>query len=204
MTSEIKAGTEKAGEKQKISSEKREIILAGGCFWCLQPPFDKMKGVLKTHVGYAGGPDSPRPTYETVSAGGTGHLEVIKITYDPDLVTYEELLHIFWHNIDPLDGSGQFCDKGPQYRSAIFYKTPEEKAAAEKSLQDISGLLSGSVKTEILPLKTFFEGEDYHQDYYKKNPLRYKFYRFNCGRDKRLEVLWGKKVNSCQAKSVTL
>lgn len=185
----------KAEEGAPKSQQEREktVVFAGGCFWCLQPPFDKMTGVLKTEVGYAGGADSPKPTYESVSAGGTGHLEVIRVTYDPQQVSYSQLLDVFWRNIDPLDGSGQFCDKGDQYRSAIFYQNDEEKRSAQASLEALGQLFSDPIKTDLIPSSTFFLAEEDHQDYYKKNPIRYKFYRYNCGRDQRLQSLWGDK-----------
>jgi peptide-methionine (S)-S-oxide reductase len=165
---------------------------AGGCFWCMQPPFDAEPGVFKTIVGYTGG-NGENPTYEEVTAGSTGHAESLRIDFDPAVVNYERLLEIFWKNIDPLDGQGQFCDRGLQYRSAIFYHDNEQKELAEASKERLveNGSLSGEVFTEIVPASTFYPAEEYHQDYYKKNPLRYKFYRYNCGRDRRLKQLWG-------------
>jgi peptide-methionine (S)-S-oxide reductase len=168
------------------------VVLAGGCFWCMEPPFDKTEGVLSTISGYSGGKQA-RPTYEQVSAGSTGHLEVVKVEYDPAKVSYEKLLDIFWHNIDPVDGSGQFCDKGSQYRSAIFYGNEKEKELAEASKQQVAAKLGQAVATDILPAAEFYPAEDYHQDYYIKNPLKYKFYRYGCGRDARLEAVWGAK-----------
>jgi peptide-methionine (S)-S-oxide reductase len=168
------------------------VTFAGGCFWCMEPPFDAEPGVLKTIVGYTGG-SRENPTYEQVSAGRTGHAESIRIDFDPDIVSYERLLEIFWENIDPLDGQGQFCDRGLQYRSAIFYHDNEQKELAEASKERLveNGSLSGEIFTEIVPASTFYPAEEYHQDYYKKKPLRYKFYRYNCGRDRRLKQLWG-------------
>lgn len=168
-------------------------IFSGGCFWCMQPPFDKLEGVAYTKAGYTGG-QVKNPTYEQVSAGSTGHRESIEVFYDPHIITYKKLLEVFWKNIDPLDGNGQFCDKGDQYRSAIYYTNEEEKKAAEESKKQL--IQSGKFKeiyTQILPATEFYDAEDYHQEYYKKNPIRYKFYRFMCGRDKRLEELWGVK-----------
>ena len=165
---------------------------AGGCFWCMEPPFDKLPGVLSTTSGYTGGRVN-NPTYEQVSAGGTGHAEAVEIRYDPKKVTYRQLLEVYWHNIDPTVRDRQFCDSGPQYRSAIFYQYEEQKRQADASKQAILDI--GRVKkieTEILMASTFYSAEDYHQDYYKKNPLRYKYYRYNCGRDQRLEEIWGK------------
>jgi peptide-methionine (S)-S-oxide reductase len=177
------------------ASETRKAIFAGGCFWCMEPPFDAYlnKGVLNVISGYSGGTKA-NPTYEEVSAGSTGHKEVVEVSYDPQKISYEKLLEIFWKNIDPLNANGQFCDNGDQYQSAIFYATTEEKAIAEKSLSAIKDRLKkkGQIVTQLLPAKPFFPAEKYHQDYYQKNPVRYKFYRYNCGRDKRLEELWSK------------
>lgn len=172
----------------KVAAET--AIFAGGCFWCMQPPYDalKSKGVLKTTAGYTGG-TKDNPTYEEVSAGTTGHREVIQIDYDAKKISYKELLKIFWVNIDPFDGAGQFCDKGEQYTSAIYYMNESQKADAEASKP------KGKIATVILPAKKFFPAESYHQDYYLKNPLRYSFYRYNCGRDKRLKEVWGKSAH---------
>lgn len=165
-------------------------IFAGGCFWCMQPPFDslKNKGVLKTEVGYTGG-SKTNPTYEETSSGTTGHREAIRIEYDAKKISYKELLNVFWQNVDPYDGKGQFCDKGEQYTSAIFYLNESQKKDAESSKP------KGAVATLILPAKPFYPAETYHQDYYLKNPVRYKFYRYNCGRDKRLKEVWGHSVH---------
>ena len=178
-------------EDSDKSKEKAMATFAGGCFWCMAPPFDAEPGVLETIVGYTGG-STDNPTYEQVSAGGSGHAESIQIIYDPAIVSYERLLGIFWQNIDPLDSEGQFCDKGSQYRSGIFYHTEEQKKLAEASKKQIEegGSLPGSIVTEIVPALSFYAAEEYHQDYYKKNPLRYKFYRRGCRRDKRLAELW--------------
>lgn len=156
----------------------------------MQPPYDglKNKGVIKTTVGYSGGAKE-NPTYEEVSAGTTGHREVIQIEYDAKKISYKELLKIFWVNVDPFDGTGQFCDKGEQYTSAIYYLNEAQRAEAEASKP------KGKVVTAILPAKKFFPAESYHQDYYLKNPLRYSFYRYNCGRDKRLKEVWGKSAH---------
>ena len=164
---------------------------AGGCFWCMEPPFDAMDGVKSTVSGYTGG-HLDNPTYEQVSSGGTGHYEAIRIEFDPEKVSYPELLEVFWVNIDPTDGAGQFCDRGDQYRSAIFYHTEEQREAAHASKKALkeSGRLSKSVVTPIEAASTFYAAEDYHQDYYKKNPIRYKFYRTGCGRDRVLKKLW--------------
>ncbi len=168
------------------TSKADTAIFAGGCFWCMQPPFDALikKGVIKTTVGYTGGLKE-NPTYEETSSGGTGHREAIEVVFDSKKITYQELVKIFWENIDPFDRDGQFCDKGEQYTSAIFYTNEAQKKAAETSKP------KGIVATLILPAKKFYPAEGYHQSYYTKNPIRYKFYRFNCGRDKRLKEIWG-------------
>jgi peptide-methionine (S)-S-oxide reductase len=165
---------------------------AGGCFWCMEPPYDKLDGVLATTSGYTGG-DKVDPTYQEVSAGGTGHAEVVQITYDPAEVSYEELLEVFWRNIDPLDAGGQFCDRGDQYRTGIFVHDDEQRRLAEASKQALEddGRFEQPIVTEIVAAGPFYPAEDYHQDYYEKNPLRYKFYRWNCGRDQRLAEVWG-------------
>jgi len=170
-------------------------VFAGGCFWCMEPPYDKLEGVVSTTSGYTGG-SAEDANYKAVSAGGTGHYEAIQIEYDPSVVSYEELLRVFWFNIDPLDDRGQFCDMGSQYLSAIFPKNEEERALAETSKTRIGpdDALADVVKTRILSATTFYAAEDYHQDYYKKNPVRYKFYRWNCGRDARLKALWGESA----------
>ena len=169
-------------------------IFAGGCFWCLESDFDKVPGVLSTTSGYTGG-SLATPTYEQVSAGGTGHLEVVLVRFDPARTSYAKLLEVFWPNIDPLTATGQFCDIGSQYRSAIFYRSPEQQRLAEasKAALQASGRFAKPVVTEILPAGAFYPAEEYHQDYYRKNPLRYFYYRTRCGRDARLEQLWGKK-----------
>ena len=164
---------------------------AGGCFWCMEPPFDKLDGVISTIVGYTGG-HLVDPTYEAISRGNTGHTEAIVIRYDPEKISYSKLLDVFWVNIDPTTLDRQFCDKGNQYRTAIFYHDTKQKILAETSKTKI--LESGHferVTTEITPASVFFRAEDYHQDYYINPPIRYKIYRYNCQRDKRLEELWG-------------
>lgn len=168
-------------------------IFAGGCFWCMEPPFDALKGVESTISGYTGGTEKD-PTYAQVSSGKTTHVEAIQITFNPRVVSYEKLLEVFWKNIDPLDPDGQFCDKGPQYRTAIFTQGDEQKRLAEQSLETwkSSKRFSEPIVTRIEAATTFYPAEDYHQNYYKVNPARYKFYRFSCGRDARLEQVWGK------------
>jgi len=164
----------------------------GGCFWCMEPPFDKLNGVVSTTSGYIGGRVA-NPTYEQVSAGGTGHAEVVQVKYDPSKVTYAKLLEVFWRNIDPLTPNRQFCDKGSQYRSAIFFHDAAQRSAAEASKRALDGRFRQPIVTEIVAATTFYPAEAYHQDYYTKNPVRYKFYRSRCGRDDRLKEVWGKK-----------
>ncbi len=178
---------------QSASGKTETAIFAGGCFWCMEHPFDELDGVISTTSGYTGG-SKDNPTYEQVSSGTTGHAESMKVVYDPAKVGYEKLLDVFWHNIDPVSTDGQFCDHGNQYRSAIFYGSDEQKqlADASKKKWQHSGKLSQPITTEITAASTFYPAEDYHQDYYMKNPVRYKFYRYNCGRDNRLETVWGK------------
>ena len=167
-------------------------IFAGGCFWCVEADFDKVPGVIATESGYAGG-KLQNPTYEQVSAGGTGHAEAVRVTYDPDKVSYEKLLDFFWHHVDPTVKDRQFCDVGNQYRTAIFYQDDAQRNAAQgsKAALEKSGRLA-QIFTEIAMASLFYPAEEYHQDYYKKNPIRYKFYRTSCGRDKRVEEVWGK------------
>lgn len=165
---------------------------AGGCFWCLEEALDKVSGVVSTTSGYTGG-QKDNPTYEEVSAGGTGHAESVEVTYDPARVTYGQLLEVFWHNVDPTTPDRQFCDKGRQYRSAIFYHTPEQKRLAEDSKKQLEQHkpFKEPIVTEIVSASRFYPAEEYHQNFYQKNPLRYKFYKFNCGRVYRLEEVWG-------------
>jgi peptide-methionine (S)-S-oxide reductase len=165
---------------------------AGGCFWCMEGPFDRLPGVVSTTSGYTGG-TVKRPSYEQVSSGMTGHAEAVDVVYDPSKITYAQLLDVFWHNVDPVDGGGQFCDRGNQYRTAVFFHDAEQQRLAEQSRQalEASGKLKKKIVTQIVPAGEFYPAEDYHQDYYVKNPLRYKYYRFNCGRDDRLKELWG-------------
>ena len=165
---------------------------AGGCFWCMQPPFDHLPGVVSTTAGYTGG-SWPNPSYEQVSSGTTGHAESVEIAYDPAKVSYRQLLDVFWHNVDPTDGEGQFCDQGSQYRSAIFYHDDEQRRLAEQTKKELeeSKVLLGPIVTQIVPATRFYRAEEYHQSYYQKNPLRYRFYRHGCGRDRRLAEVWG-------------
>jgi len=166
-------------------------IFAGGCFWCMEPPFDKLPGVISTTSGYTSG-HTKDPTYEQTSAGGTGHTEAVEVRYDPGKVSYEKLLDVFWHNIDPFAVDRQFCDVGSQYRSGIYPANDEQRRLAEASKRKFAERFQQPIATEITDATAFYPAETYHQDYYKKNPVRYKFYRFNCGRDARLEEIWGK------------
>jgi len=165
-------------------------IFAGGCFWCMEPPYDKLDGVLSTTSGYTSG-STMNPTYEQVSAGRTGHTEAILVVFDPARVSYDRLLYVFWRNVDPLTANQQFCDRGSQYRSGIYPRTLAQKAAAEASLRAISARFTQPIVTEIVAATPFYDAEEYHQDYYTKNPVRYNFYRSRCGRDSRLKEVWG-------------
>lgn len=178
-------------QDMRAKTKYKEAIFAGGCFWCMEPPFEKLKGVEEVISGYTGG-ETKNPTYEEVSSGSTGHVEAVLIVYNPSLVTYEQLLEVFWMNIDPTDAGGQFVDRGKQYRSAIFYLNEEQKHLAEESKERLSksGKFRKPIVTEIARASEFYRAEDYHQDFYKKSPIRYKFYRFNSGRDKYLEKKW--------------
>jgi len=176
-------------------AKTEKATFAGGCFWCMEPPYDKLPGVISTTSGYMGG-RTVNPTYEAVSSGSTGHAEVVQVVYDPSKVTYEKLLEVFWVNIDPTVKDRQFCDSGHQYRSAIFYHNEEQRRLASQSKMALesSKALKGPVVTEIVAATEFYPAEEYHQHYYKKNPIRYKYYRTSCGRDKRLKELWGDKA----------
>jgi peptide-methionine (S)-S-oxide reductase len=179
--------------KPATNAALAKAIFAGGCFWCMEHPFDVLPGVVSTTSGYIGG-QKKNPTYEEVSAGRTGHTEAVQVVYDPKKVTYEKLLDVFWHNIDPTVKDQQFCDHGSQYRSGIFYVDDEQKrlADASKAALDRSRPFTAAIVTEITRASEFYPAEDYHQDFYLKNPLRYKYYRSGCGRDARLKQLWGK------------
>lgn len=174
-----------------------QATFAGGCFWCMEHPFDALPGVVETTSGYTGG-SVENPGYYQVSAGNTGHVEAVQITYDPDQVSYSALLEVFWHNIDPVDHQGQFCDRGSQYRSVIFYHTPEQQrlaTATKQALTTARGFKS-AIATEIQPAATFYPAEAYHQNYYQTHPVRYRVYRFGCGRDHRLSQIWGEGHHS--------
>jgi peptide methionine sulfoxide reductase msrA/msrB len=179
-------------EEDAMKNKDTKIaVFAGGCFWCTESDFEKVPGVLEVISGYTGG-HVANPTYEQVSSGATGHVEAIQVIYDPETVSYEDLLAYFWRHVDPTDGEGQFVDRGDQYLSVIFYGNENEKALAEKSKKALegSGVFAKPVATKILPLGIFYEAEDYHQDYYKENPIRYKYYRHGSGRDKFLKNAW--------------
>lgn len=172
---------------------KTEVAtFAGGCFWCMEPPFDALAGVISTTSGYTGGAKE-NPGYKEVSAGGTGHAEAVQIVYDPEIVSYKQLLDVYWRNIDPLTPNRQFCDVGSQYRPAIFYHNEEQKNLAEASKKALeqAGTFAVPIVVEIVAASEFWPAEEYHQNYYLKNPVRYKFYRYGCGRDQRLRDLWG-------------
>lgn len=172
------------------TGEIETALFAGGCFWCMEEAFDKVDGVVETISGYTGG-TVPDPTYEQVSAGGTGHVESVQVRYDPAKVSYAELLDTYWHNVDPFDAGGQFCDRGGSYHSVIFVATEKQERLAKKTKQQVADRFKKPVATEIRPAGPFYPAEDYHQDYHDKNPLRYKFYKWNCGRAQRLEKVWG-------------
>jgi len=171
-------------------AETATATFAGGCFWCMEPPFDALPGVVSTTSGYTGG-HLANPSYEQVSSGKTGHAESVEVVYDPSQVDYAALLEVFWHNVDPTVKDRQFCDVGSQYRTAIFVRTPEERKLAEASRERVAARLGQPVQTEIVDAGPFYPAEEYHQDYYRKNPLRYTFYRRGCGRDARLAEIWG-------------
>lgn len=179
---------------QEDTTKMETAIFAGGCFWCVEADFDKIPGVIKTTSGYIGG-HKKNPTYTEVSSGGTGHTEAVEVVFNPEKVSYKELVDHFWRTIDPTVKDQQFCDHGNQYRSEVFYNSPQQKMAAEQSKREIekSKPFKQPIVTEITQASTFYPAEEYHQDYYLKNPIRYKFYRFNCRRDARLEELWGEK-----------
>ena len=193
-------GFQKSNQKQNeksplMKSESKNYktaTFAGGCFWCVESDFEKVDGVIEAVSGYSGG-EVPNPTYKQVSAGGTGHTEAVQVHYDPDKITYKELLDVLWRHMDPTDANGQFVDRGSQYRPAIFYHDEEQKRIAEESKAELekSGRFSKPIAAEIVPLTEFYTAEDYHQDYYSKNPLRYKMYRYGSGRDQFLKRTWG-------------
>ncbi len=182
--------------KPPAQSATAKATFAGGCFWCMEPPYDKLPGVISTTSGYMGG-KTKNPTYESISSGMTGHAEVVQIEYDPSKVSYATLVETFWRNVDPTQRDGQFCDHGSQYRTAIFYHNDEQKRVAEASRAALqkNKPFKGDIVTELAPAPEFYRAEEYHQDFYKKNPTRYKLYRTGCGRDARLQALWGKSAD---------
>ena len=194
------------GEMNKAGGESgshyEQATFAGGCFWCMEPPFEILEGVIDVVSGYAGG-RTENPTYEEVTSGRTGHVEAVQITYDPSKISYSELLDVLWGQIDPTDPHGQFADKGGQYRTVIFYHNEEQRRLAQKSRKalDASGRFKRPIVTEIVKFSNFYKAEDYHQDYYKKNPIRYKCYRFHSGRDQFLEEVWGEKMTKTPSDS---
>jgi len=190
MAASASLAAEEGPAKTAAGKRLEKATFAGGCFWCMQPPFDHLDGVVSTTAGYTGG-QKKNPTYEEVSAGGTGHAESVEVLYDPARVSYARLLEVFWHNIDPLTANRQFCDAGNQYRSAIFYHDETQRRLAEESKSTLEKARGWKIVTGIVPAGEFYPAEEYHQGYYKKNPLRYKFYRTGCGRDGRLRELWG-------------
>ena len=188
-------GEPPAGKADAPAGKKlAKATFAGGCFWCMEPPFEELAGVVSVTSGYTGG-WKENPTYEEVSAGGTGHAESVQILYDPAKIAYEKLLDVYWHNVDPTDRTGQFCDKGSQYRPAIFVHDEEQRRLAEssKAALEKNKPFAGPVVVEIVPATIFWPAEEYHQRYHQKNPIRYRYYRHGCGRDARLAELWGAK-----------
>jgi peptide-methionine (S)-S-oxide reductase len=189
----VMAAVQALAQSEEPGSDAAAVaIFAGGCFWCVEEAFDPVDGVLSTTSGYIGGHVAD-PSYEQVVRGNTGHAEAVRIEYDPDVVSYGTLLETFWTNIDPLDDGGQFCDRGDQYRSAIFFLDERQRELAENSRRQLeeSGRLPGRIVTEIVQATEFYTAEDYHQNYYQRNPVRYRLYKFTCGRPARLEELWG-------------
>lgn len=174
------------------AGQYRTAIFAGGCFWCMEPPYDELDGVISTTSGYTDG-QTPNPSYEAVSSGGTGHTEAVKVVYDPKRVSYEKLIEMFWRNVDPTDALGQFCDRGSQYRTGVYYTDDEQRRIAEQSKAALMEKrpFKAPIVTPIVAASAFYPAEEYHQDYYRKNPIRYKYYRNGCGRDRRLNQLWG-------------
>lgn len=190
LSAAMLAGT--AAAQDRPSEEAETAIFAGGCFWCVEEAFDAVEGVTETVSGYTGG-TVENPTYEQVTHGNTGHYEAVLVRYDPNKVSYEQLLDTFWHNVDPFDAGGQFCDRGSSYLSAVFVGGEEEKATAEGSKAEVAEKFGREVATEVLPAQTFYPAEGYHQNYYNENPLQYRFYKWGCGRAQRLEEIWGPK-----------
>jgi len=193
LVAALSAGAWAQGAPPAGDAALKKATFAGGCFWCMEHPFDEIDGVKSVTSGYTGG-GKANPTYEQVSAGTTGHAEAVQVVYDPAKVGYQKLVDVFWRNVDPLTPDAQFCDHGTQYRAAIFYHDDEQKRIAETSKDALakSGRFNKPIVTQIAQASAFWPAEDYHQHYYKTNPIKYKFYRYNCGRDQRLEQVWGK------------
>ena len=181
------------GAPSDAAAERKTAIFAGGCFWCVEADFDKVTGVISTTSGYIGG-SSKTATYKTVSAGGTGHYEAVKIVYHPEKVSYARLLHSFWRSVDPTDAGGQFCDRGSSYKTGVFVANASERKIALASKQKAATALGRSIVTPVLNAGAFYKAEGYHQNYYKKNPIRYNVYRYGCGRDARIKSLWGSQA----------
>jgi peptide-methionine (S)-S-oxide reductase len=176
-----------------LAAAEAVATFAGGCFWCMEPPYDELEGVKSTVSGFMGG-DVKDPGYEQVVRGGTGHAEVVQVTYDPDVVSYEELLAVYWRNVDPFDAGGQFCDRGGSYRAEIFWHSEAQRESALESRAALDERFQQDIVVDITEAGDFWPAEDYHQNYYEKNPVRYKFYRWNCGRDGRLQEVWGEEA----------
>jgi peptide-methionine (S)-S-oxide reductase len=186
--------TETLGQSTRAADTTDQLAtFAGGCFWCMEPAFDKLDGVISTTSGYTGG-RTKNPTYEQVTTGKTGHIESMQVRFDPSRVSYEELVWLFWHNVDPTQVNGQFCDKGNQYRTVIFVHNQDQQQIAQSTQKLVGDELGKRIATQIVAAGRFYPAEDFHQDYYRKNPTKYKFYRWNCGRDARLKVVWGQKA----------
>ena len=186
----VSASAQQAGEKKVALA-----TFAGGCFWCMEPPYDKLPGVISTISGYIGG-KTANPTYRQVVGGDTGHAEAVQVVYDPAKIAYDKLLEVFWRNVDPHDAGGQFCDRGDSYRTGIFVHDETQLRLAQESKKAVAAKLKKPVITEIVLAPKFYPAEEYHQDYYLKNPVRYKFYRQNCGRDARLRAVWGAEAGN--------
>ena len=202
LTLAVASGAAPAATAPPPASKLTVATFAGGCFWCIETAFEGLPGVEAVVSGYTGGPQK-NPTYDQVSAGATGHAEAVQVTYDPRRISYAQLLDVFWHNIDPTQSGGQFCDRGNQYRSAIFYKDANEKRLAEASrraLETTKQRFKEPIVTQIVPAGPFWPAEAYHQDFYRKDPIRYESYRLGCGRDRRLVELWGKPGRHGRAK----
>jgi len=194
--SAVEAQSSKGTDPAQPAAKTEVATFAGGCFWCVESDFDKVDGVLSTISGFMGG-TTPHPSYKQVTAGGTGHREVVQITFDPTKISYAQLVEHFWRTIDPYDAGGQFCDRGESYTTAIFTYSPEQKRIAEasKAALEKSGPLKQPIATVIRDAGPFTAAEDHHQNFYRTNPVHYKFYRYGCGRDQRVEAIWGKKAS---------